>query len=267
MKKLFRRTLIIISTGYVLICAALYLKQESLIFYPDVLPANYTFSFLQPFKEIPIKTKDGTTLSSVLFTTDRPKGVIFYLHGNAGALDSWGDVAKTYTALQYDVFMVDYRGYGKSQGSITSQQQMFDDIQAAYDTLKTRYAEDKIIVLGYSIGTGPAAHIAATNKPGRLILQAPYYSLTDMMLHTYPVIPTFILKYKLPTSDYLKQCTMPVTIFHGDADEVIYYGSSLKLQKLFKSGDTLITLHNQGHNGITGNGEYQAALTKILNEK
>lgn len=57
---------------------------------------------------------------------------------------------------------------------------------------------------------------------------------------------------------------MPVTIFHGDADEVIYYGSSLKLQKLFKTGDTLITLHNQAHNGITGNQEYKAALLKLL---
>lgn len=256
--------LVITAAGYLLICIALYFIQESLIFYPDALPANYKFTFQQPFKEVPIKTKDGTTLSGLLFTSDRAKGVIFYLHGNAGALDSWGEVAQTYTAMHYDVFMVDYRGYGKSQGNITSQQQMFDDIQSAYDTVKAMYAEDKITVLGYSIGTGPAAYIAANNKPARLILQAPYYSLTDMMRHTYPIIPTFILKYKLPTNYYIKQCTMPVTVFHGDADEVIYYGSSLMLQTLFKSGDTLITLHNQGHNGITDNKEYKEALMKIL---
>lgn len=264
MRKFLLRVFVIIVAGYILICSALYLKQESLVFYPDKLPANYTFLFPQPFKEMPVKTKDGTTLSSVLFTADNAKGVIFYLHGNAGALNSWGEVAQTYTALNYDVFMLDYRGYGKSEGSITSQQQMFDDVQSAYDTVKAHYAEDKITVLGYSIGTGPAAYIAANNKPGRLILQAPYYSLTDMMRHTYPIIPTFILKYKFATSDYLKQCTAPLTIFHGDADEVIYYGSSLKLQKLFKPGDTLITLHNQGHNGITENEEYKAALTNIL---
>jgi len=264
MKKNLLRVFIIVVAGYILICTALYFKQEDLIFYPDKLPGNYTFSFQHPFTEIPIKTKDSAVLNALLFTADDPKGVIFYLHGNAGSLDSWGGVAKTYTALHYNVFMVDYRGYGKSEGTITSQQQMFDDMQAAYDTVKAHFTENKITVLGYSIGTGPAAYIAANNKPGRLILQAPYYSLTDMMRHTYPIIPTFILKYKFATNNYLEQCTMPVAIFHGDADEVIYYGSSLKLQQLFKSGDTLITLHNQGHNGITDNEEYKAALTKLL---
>jgi len=239
--------------------------QESLIFFPEKLLVNYAFQFKQPFKEVPIKRADGTVLNGVLFTSDSAKGVIFYLHGNAGNIQSWGDVAKTYTDLHYDVFMIDYRGYGKSEGDIKSQQQLFDDMQAAYDTVKHLYTEDKITVLGYSVGTGLAAKIAASNKPKKLILQAPYYSLTDMMRHTYPIIPTFILKYPLATCDYLPKCRMPITIFHGDADEVIYYESSLKLKKLFKSSDTLITLHSQSHNGITENGDYKSAIKKILN--
>jgi pimeloyl-ACP methyl ester carboxylesterase len=79
------------------------------------------------------------------------------------------------------------------------------------------------------------------------------------------VIPTFILKYKFETDQYLKDCKMPIVIFHGNADEVIYYGSSIKLKKLFKSSDTLITLNGQGHNGITDNPEYIQEIKKILN--
>ena len=189
----------------------------------------------------------------------------FYLHGNAGALDSWGEAAKTYTDMHYDVFMLDYRGYGKSQGNINSQQQFFEDMQLAYDFVKKRYPENKIIVLGYSIGTGAAANVTANNHPRLLILQAPYYSLTDMMRHKYPIIPTFILKYKFETNKYLQNCKTPVVIFHGDADMVIYYQSSLKLRALLKPTDTLITLHNQGHNGITDNPDYRNAITEILN--
>jgi pimeloyl-ACP methyl ester carboxylesterase len=201
-----------------------------------------------------------------LFKADTSKGVIFYLHGNAGSLRSWGDVAQTYMDLSYDVFLLDYRGYGKSEGTINSQEQLFEDVQLAYDELKKLYAENKTVVLGYSIGTGPAAKLASDNHPRLLILQAPYYSLLDMIRQNYSILPGFILKYPFETNNYLKDCRMPVIIFHGDADEVIYYGSSLKLKENFKKEDTLIILHNQGHNGITDNEVYKEQLKMLLNK-
>ncbi|CAN5913035.1 alpha/beta fold hydrolase [soil metagenome] len=267
MKKGIFTILKIITALYLLVCVLLFFFQENAIFFPEKLEKDYKFSFGQRFEEINIKTKDGNLLNGLLFKADISKGLIFYLHGNAGSLNSWGNVASTYTALNYDVFILDYRGFGKSEGSINGQDQVYEDIQIVYDNLKTKYAEENIIVLGYSIGTGPAAMLASVNHPSLLILQAPYYSLTDMMRHTYPGIPTFLLKYKFETGEYLKDCKMPVVIFHGDKDEVIYYGSSLKLKEHFKKGDTLITLNGQVHNGITENASYKAAIAKILEEK
>jgi len=249
---------------FILIFGALFFFQEKIIFFPNKLHKDFKFTFNQNFEELYIKTNDHKLLHGILFKSDSSKGLIFYLHGNAGSLDSWGEVATTYTNLNYDVFMVDYRGYGKSEGSIRSQEQIFQDLQNAYSELRKRYTEDKIIVLGYSIGTGPATKIAATNKPKMLILQAPYYSLIDMTKKLYPVIPTFLLKYKFETNRYIKDCNMPVVIFHGNEDEVIYYGSSLKLKELFKPEDTLITLHGQGHNGITENMLYKEEIRRIL---
>ena len=74
-------------------------------------------------------------------------------------------MAKTYTDLNYDVFILDYRGYGKSGGVITRENQFHEDTQSAYDELKMEYSEDKIIVLCYSIGTGLASKVASQNKP------------------------------------------------------------------------------------------------------
>lgn len=248
----------------ILIFGILFFFQEKMIFFPEKLRKDFKFRFNQKFEELYIKNNDDKLLHGILFKSDSSKGVIFYLHGNAGALDSWGEVAGTYTNLNYDVFMIDYRGYGKSEGSIRSQEEMFQDLQNAYNELSKKYTEDKIIVLGYSIGTGPATKIASTNNPKMLILQAPYYSLIDMTKKLYPVIPTFLLKYKFETNKYLKDCKMPVVIFHGNEDEVIYYGSSLKLKELFKPQDTLITLHGQGHNGITDNMLYKEEISRIL---
>lgn len=249
---------------YFIICLTMYFLQEHFIFFPEKLSSQFQFEFNQPFQEINIQTENKKLLNGVLFTSDSSKGLIFYLHGNAGSLSKWGAVAKTYTALNYDVFIPDYPGYGKSEGKIKDEKQLFNTIQIAYDKLKQSYKEDSIIIIGYSIGTGLAAKLASDNHPKKLILQAPYYSLTDIMKRTYPVLPSFLLKYKFETYKYLEKCSMPVVIFHGNADEVIYYGSSLKLQKEFKATDTLITLNKQSHNGMTDNAGYLSALKRIL---
>src|SRR5688572_22401891 len=209
-KKLLLRVLKLVLVVYILMCGFLFFFQEKLIFFPEKLDKDFKFSFDQKFEEINIQTKDNKSLNGVLFTSDSSKGLVFYLHGNAGCVNSWGNVAKRYTDLNYDVFILDYRGYGKSEGSISSQEQLFEDIQASYNEMKKKYNEDSIVVLGYSIGTGPATKIASVNRPKLLILQAPYYSLVDLMKHTYPIIPTFLLKYKFETHKYINDCKMPI---------------------------------------------------------
>lgn len=257
----FLKTLLIL---YILICALLFFIQEKLIFFPEKLPPDFAFKFNGNFKEVSIKTQDNVLLNAILFKAKNSKGVIFYLHGNAGSINSWGEVAEIYTALNYDVLMLDYRGYGKSDGKIQGERQFYQDVQTAYDKLKTLYDESQIIVLGYSIGTGPAAKVASANKPKMLILQAPYFSLPDLMKHLYPIIPTFILKYKFETHKFISKCALPIVIFHGEQDEIIYYGSSVKLKALMKETDTLIALKNLGHNGMSSHPQYLIELQKIL---
>jgi pimeloyl-ACP methyl ester carboxylesterase len=265
MKKTLIKAFAVVAALYIGVCALLYFFQEKIIFHPQKLGHNYAFEFAEPFEELNIKTDDGVLLNGALFKSDSSQGVIFYLHGNGGSVGSWGVVAKTYLDLHYDVFFLDYRGYGKSDGTIRSQDEIFNDSQTVYNFLKTKYPEEKIIVLGYSIGTGPASKVASDNSPQLLILQAPYYSLTDVMRTRYPFIPTFILKYKFATNEYLKNCRAPVVIFHGDRDEVVRYNSSVKLKNDFPNV-TLITLHDQGHNRMTDNAEYKLEITRVLSK-
>jgi len=264
MKQLFLKIVITLFILYVALGGLLFFFQEKMIFFPQKLEKNYQYTFDRNFEEINIKAHDQAMLNGLLFKSDSSKGLIFYLHGNAGSLKGWGEIAKTYTDLHYDLFMLDYRGYGKSEGAISRQEQIFADVQAAYNEMLKLYSEDKIVVLGFSIGSGIAAKLASANQPKLLILEAPYFSLTDMMKHNYPILPTFLLKYKFETNQYIKDCTMPVVIFHGTADQVIYYGSSIKLKELFKEQDTLITLPGQAHNGMTKNEDYLIALEKLL---
>jgi hypothetical protein len=262
--KWLKRTLLAVAVIYVLLCGYLYFTQESILFVPSSLASDYAFKFPGTYRELYIKTNDSTRLNALLFKADSSRGLVFYVHGNAGALDTWGNIADVYIPMKQDFFVMDYRGYGKSEGKIKSEEQFYSDLQTAYDSVKKFYDEKNITIIGYSIGTGPAAMLAAANNPARLILKAPYYSMTDMMRHRYPFVPTFLLRYKFPTCEFLEKVKVPVTIFHGTDDGVIYYGSSLKLKEHFKPGDTLIPLPGIGHGGLNRDPIYQENLKRIL---
>ena len=240
-KKLIYYTFILFVIIGLFTYGIIYFYQEKLIFHPDKLETNFKYNFEGNYEEQFFKMEDGTQLNGLLFKADSSKGLIFYLHGNAGSLETWGEIASNYTNLNYDIFILDYRGFGKSEDVISSESQFFSDIEKVY-----------------------ATYLASKNKPKILILQAPYYSLTDLVKHTVPLIPSFLLKYKFETNKYLKGLKTPIVIFHGDKDEVIYYESSIKLQKEFKYSDRLITLENQYHNGITTNPIYLKELEQIL---
>lgn len=265
LRKLFFGFVVFGGILYVGACVFLYLKQENFIFHPKKLPAEYQFAFENAqFEERNITTKDGAKLSGLLFKADSSKGLVFYLHGNAGALDTWGPVAHNYTDLGYDVFILDYRGFGKSEGKISGEEQFYDDIRTAYENLKRSYAEDRIVILGYSIGTGPAAMLASETNSKMLILLAPYFSLTDMMTQRFALVPTFLLQYKFATNEFLKKTNVPVFIFHGDADDVISHEASVKLKEYLKPGDQMIILKGQGHNKMNDNEEYIKTLKGLL---
>jgi len=132
MKKFFKYTYRILLL-YIIICGLLYFFQENLIFFPQKLDKTHKFNFENSFEEKYIETNDGISLNGLLFKADNSKGLIFYLHGNAGSLNTWGGVAKTYTDLNYDVFIIDYRSYGKSEGSINGEEHFFQDIQTTYN--------------------------------------------------------------------------------------------------------------------------------------
>lgn len=249
---------------YLVYVSYVYFNQEEMIFAASKLSKDYKFEFKQDFEELNIPTFDGKTLNGLLFKTPNPKGLVFFLHGNAGALDTWGNVAETYTNLGYDCFILDYRGYGKSEGEIQSQTQFFNDIFFAYNYLAKDYDKSKMVIIGYSIGTGPAAYLASEVNPKMLILQAPYYNFLEFSSGRAPFVPDFLKKFSFETDKYIVKVKSPVYLFHGDQDNLIGYKNSERLFKLLKPGGLLFKLKDQGHIGINDNEQYQQILKTIL---
>ena len=171
---------------FILITSFIYFFQHKLIFFPEVLLPNHSFSFDHTFEELNYKTTEGVQINALHFKAPEPRGIVYFHHGNAGSLRSWGLIADVFLDLGYDILIYDYRGFGKSQGRI-SEEHMYHDAQFIYDELKKQYSENDIVVYGRSIGTGVATKIAADNNPGRLVLESPYYNLPDLAKKIFSV--------------------------------------------------------------------------------
>ncbi len=250
---------------YLLIVCYVYFNQEAMIFQATKLPKEYKYDYNQYFEEINIKSFDNTILNGLLFKSkDVSNGLVFYLHGNAGALNTWGNIAENYTNLGYDIFILDYRSYGKSEGEIKSELQFNNDVSAVYKFLLLKYKEENITIIGYSIGTGPATFLASNSNPKQLILQAPYFNFLELSNERVPFIPDFFKKYKFETNKLIPKVKSPIFIFHGDKDQIINYNNAERLSKLLKPNDHFFTLKGQGHIGINENQEYLDELKNIL---
>ena len=246
---------------YILLCGALYVMQEELLFLEDKLPSNHTFRTGQ---EVQLEVEEGIALSCLMMREQNAKGVILYLHGNKGSIRRCIGQAQSMAGNQYDIFMPDYRSYGKSDGNPKSESQLYADVQVIYDYLKKSYAEENIVVVGYSLGTGMASYLAAHNKPQQLALVAPYFSIVDMKNRILPIIPTFLMKYQFRTNEFLPKVTCPVNLFHATNDRVIYYDSAKKLEAINPSQIKLHTQEGGNHRSIIFSELFRRTMSELL---
>ena len=119
--------------------------------------------------------------------------------------------------------------------------------------------------MGYSIGTGIAAHLAAERPVKALVLKAPYESLEKFVAANYAFLPSFILRYPLRTDRYLEDVRCPVTIFHGVEDQLFSISESQRLKNRFGETIRLIPLPNAGHNNLANHPVFRSELGSVLN--
>lgn len=235
--------------AYAAILVVLYLKQERLIFPGRPLAADYKYQFDQRFEEVRIPVP-GATLDALHFMQDNPRGLVFFLHGNGGNLQTWTTGIDFYRRVNYDLFIVDYRGYGKSTGTIESEAQLHADVRAAWEAIAPRYRGKPIVIYGRSLGTGLAASLAAEVDAQLLVMVSPYSSLVAAAKEDYPYAPEWLLKYPLRTDQLIGRVNMPIILLHGSEDRRIPLAHSQRLAALARAPIELIVVDGAGHNDI-----------------
>lgn len=262
-------TLIIVLVVYIAISIALYYLQDYMLFKPEKLPKDFQFNYKNhEFEEHNLETRDGAVINGVLFKSKgKPKGIVLYLKGNSKSIKGWGKFAVDFTRHNYNVLMVDYRGFGKSTGR-RSQKAIKRDLQEVYNKIKEQTTEDRIILYGRSLGSGFAAKLASMNNPKLLILDAPYYSLAKVAARYAPFMPLSVLiKYPLPTYKWLKYVKCPIHIIHGTNDKLIPYKTSVKLSQVNPKLTKLHSVIGGGHKNLNNFESYHNMIHDILNQK
>ena len=252
-----------VAGAYLIVLALLYVLQERLIFLGGPLPADHRFRFELSFEELSIPVP-GATLNALHFAQPRPHGLVFFIQGNAGNLDSWAHGAAFYRGLGYDVFMFDYRGYGKSTGRIASEAQLHADVRAAYDTIAPRYSGLPIVIYGRSLGSGLAVRLARDVRPALVVLVTPYTSLEAISRRVYPWAPGALLRYPLRTDTVIGTVQSPLLLLHGTRDALIPITESRALLALAHAPAELVAVEGAGHNDLQDFAFYRDALADRL---
>jgi len=253
---------------YIGVSILLYYLQDYLLFKPEKLDKDFQYFYdNQEVEEYNIETRDGALINGLHFKVKKPKGVVLYLKGNSKSMRGWGKFAVDFTRHDYDVFMIDYRGFGKSTGRRT-QKALKNDLQLIYNKMKEKVDEKYIILYGRSLGSGFATKLASTNQPRMLILDAPYYSLSKVTARYAPFMPmSVILKYPIPTYKWLKYVECPIHIIHGTNDKLIPFKSSVKLSKIRRDQTRLYAIIGGGHKNLNTFESYHKMLAEIINTK
>jgi len=178
---------------YIIICLVAFFGQDRIILRPHPIPETEKF---RKGNEVEVPIDKDLTMNCLLIKEQTPsKGVVIYFHGNKGNI--WRAIRQTRPIQNqgFDVFIPDYRGYGKTEGKLWSDKDLLSDANKAYEYLMTKYQEKDIYVMGYSLGTGMASYVSSQNNPAHVFLVAPFTSLTAIKDKYAWFLPDFLLRF------------------------------------------------------------------------
>jgi len=258
-----------ITVIYIIICLLLFIFQRHLIYFPDkTVFFNPNYINLK-FEDIYFKTSDNISINGWLIPADSSKKIILFCHGNAGNISHRLESIQIFNRLELDVFIFDYRGFGKSEGSV-SEEGTYQDVMGAWNFLISQkgYKPSQIIIFGRSLGSGVASWLARNVKPAGLILESSFTSITDVGASVYPFFPVRLLsRYHYSTRENLSYIDCPILFIHSKGDEIIPYRLGLENYKLAGEPKTFLEIEGSHNDGfMVSISKYIKGIDSFLNQ-
>jgi len=219
-------------TGLYFFCAlVLWLRQAKYVYHPtwriEATPADVGLTY----EDVYLTTADHVRLNGWFIPAEAPRGVILLFHGNGGNIGHRVETLAVLSRLGFSTFIIDYRGYGASGGSL-SEQGTYLDAEAAWRYLVEQRgaAPEEIVLFGRSLGGVFAAYLAQTHRAAAVIVDSALTSAPDLAAELFPAFPVRrLLRFNYPTIDYLAKAQCPVLVLHSPDDEMVPFHHGRRL--------------------------------------
>ena len=252
--------LIVVSIGYAGGLVALFFAQRSFLFpVPTVARTSPQQAGFSEAEEHMLDTADGEKVI-VWHVPARPgHPVVLYFHGNGDFLAGFFGRFHDLIADGTGVVALSYRGYAGSSGH-PSERGLFSDAAAAYAFTIARYDAARIVVWGFSLGTGVAVALAADKPVGRLILEAPYTSTADVAASLFWYMPVhLVMRDQFRSDERIGRVTVPLLIMHGERDPAIPIRFGERLFALAREPKQFVRFPEGGHENLQNFGAIETA--------
>jgi len=194
------------------------------------------------------------------------KGVVLYFHGNKKNISWYSKYVPQFTKHHYEVWMIDYPGFGKSTGHL-SEDILYAYALQLYKLARKQYEPGQIIIYGKSMGSGIAANLASKQPCKSLILETPYYSFSSVASHFFPIYPMEqMTKIKIPAYQFIRNVRAPITIFHGTDDCIIPLSNARRLESYVKPTDKFVIIEKGSHNDLASFQKFIEKLDSLLED-
>ena len=267
MKDIMTSYLIPIILGILVLNVLMYFQQASMIFYPMSRLYETPSDWGLEYEDVTFKTADKLQLHGWYIPSSQSDRVLLFFHGNAGNISHRQHSIEIFHRLGLNVFIIDYRGYGQSEGR-PSEQGLYRDATAAwhYLTEEKGFANSQVIIFGRSLGGAVAARLASEAHARGLILESSFSSAQDFARAVFPILSRLILiRYDFNSIESIQRVNYPVLVLHSPDDEIMPFHLGEKVYKAANQPKHFVHMrgdHNYGF--VQSQPEYEQEISSWL---
>ena len=259
--------------AYLVVVVLAWAFQDRLLYLPSVpgqeidqTPGDRGWTY----EEVWLESSDGHQIHGWWLPVEEARGTLLFFHGNAGNISHRLDTLAVFRNLNLSVLIIDYQGYGKSEGS-PSETATEADARAAWDYLTEDrgLAPGEIVVAGRSLGSAVAAELARAHAPAGVLLESPFASLPELAQQVYPFLPgRWLTRYDYATRTHVAEIQAPVMVIHSRDDEIIPFSQGEAVYDAVGGSARLLELSG-GHNTafLQNRDRYMEGMEAFLTEE